>query len=442
VDCATRGAKLVTLTDCQIFKFLYIATAAPNRSMADDTSGLQPALQQVGGSSSSRATATASSSSSTSTQVQVCVETEAAIAAALLQRGGSSAKRRRVEIGNDQGVAGDDDGIDHGTVDGDEEDEEDEESGNCNDVDNEYFESYDDLSIHALMLGDAPRVDAYLAAIRAHKTSIEGKVVMDVGAGSGILSMLCARYGGAKCVYAIEAAPGMARLARDLVANNGLEGSVQVVEGRVEEIELPEKVDVIISEWMGFYLVHESMLESVLEARDRFLKPGGVMLPDSGKIWAAPVENEELKRHLSAISSMHGLDLSPIGEAELQRRCREPQVENVEADRLLASPCLVADLGDLRRRPVGSTKTLSADLNFVTVKGGSAAGLAFWFDVGFGPGVNLCTSPGAPATHWKQTVVYFGAFPDITPGEELTARVTLTQSATNPRQYEISIETE
>lgn len=313
-------------------------------------------------------------------------------------------------------------------------------------VDDEYFRSYDDLSIHALMLGDAPRVGAYLAAIRTLRGRIEGRVVLDVGAGSGVLSLLMARHGAAARVYAAEAAPGMAALARELVSRNNLDEVVKVLEGRVEDLKLPEQVDVIVSEWMGFYLVHESMLESVLVSRDRWLKPGGLMMPSSARIWAAPVDAESLRQEIETYGCLHGLDLAPVGEAELARRCREPQVELVEPARLLASPVLAADLGDLGVLKSGATREFVADVAFVVLRAGRAAGVALWFDTGFGAAggakdVVLCTSPGAPPTHWKQTVVYLGVFAPVEAGDELSARLTFRQSAENPRQYDISVET-
>lgn len=313
-------------------------------------------------------------------------------------------------------------------------------------VDNAYFEAYDELAIHALMLGDSPRVSAYAAAIRAHRPSLEGKIVLDVGAGSGILSLLAAQHGGAKKVYAVEAVPGMAAMAEQLVARNGLSHVVTVVQGRAEEIMLPEKVDVIISEWMGFYLVHESMLESVLIARDRWLAPDGIMLPSSARIWAAPVDAEAFRKEIEGYSSFHGLDFSPIGESELQRKCQEPRVEWLEPSRLLARPVLFAEFQDLRHLPVGSSAELKAALNFVALRSGYAAALALWFDVGFGSAsgdqeVLLDTGPSAAATHWKQTLVYLGAFVAVEAGDTLPVQIMLKQSQSNARQYDISVET-
>lgn len=309
-------------------------------------------------------------------------------------------------------------------------------------VDEDFFGAYDDLAIHALMLNDGPRVDAYLAALRYHKDKLEGKVLLDVGAGSAVLSMLAAKHANVKKVYAVEATPGMARVARELVAKNGLADVVEVVEGLVEDVQLPEMVDAIVSEWMGFYLVHESMLQSVLVARDRFLKPGGLVLPGSARIWAAPVEAEDVRREIEGYSNVHGLDMSVVGEAELSRRCQKPEVELVSPERLLARPICVASFPDLSALPAGSTRSFSADAEFVALRAGRAAAVAFWFDVGFGgDGVMLDTSPGAPATHWKQTLVYLGVFAPVEPGDVLPARLVFEQSSANPRQYDITVET-
>lgn len=62
----------------------------------------------------------------------------------------------------------------------------------------------------------------------------------------------------------------------------------QIIHSRVEDATLPEKVDIIVSEWMGFYLLHEAMLDSVILARDKFLKPGGLVFPESATLYSAP----------------------------------------------------------------------------------------------------------------------------------------------------------
>lgn len=106
----------------------------------------------------------------------------------------------------------------------------------------------------------------------------------------GILSIFCAQAG-AKKVYAVEASD-MVKLTEGVSRENKLNDKITVIHSKVEDIDPNniEKVDVIISEWMGFYLVHEGMLDSVLFARDRFLKENGILFPSVAKLYASPCQ--------------------------------------------------------------------------------------------------------------------------------------------------------
>jgi hypothetical protein len=88
-----------------------------------------------------------------------------------------------------------------------------------------------------------------------------------------------------------------------------------VIKGRMEEVELPEKVDIIVSEWMGFYLLHESMLDSVLYARDKWLNEGGLVFPSRSRIFLAPVNldsyYEEQYARTCPSSCTHAVSLTP-----------------------------------------------------------------------------------------------------------------------------------
>ena len=119
-----------------------------------------------------------------------------------------------------------------------------------------------------------------------------GDIVLDVGAGCGILSVFAARAG-ARRVYAVERT-SVAVLAQELAAANGVAEIVQVIHGDVMDAELPERVDVIVSEWLGGFGIDEGMLVPVIAARDRWLKPGGVMIPRSVTAWAALVHDRYL----------------------------------------------------------------------------------------------------------------------------------------------------
>lgn len=67
--------------------------------------------------------------------------------------------------------------------------------------------------------------------------------------------------------------------------------TVVVIQGTMETVELPEKVDIIISEWMGYFLLRESMLDSVIVARDKYLKSGGSLFPSHARMYLAPIRS-------------------------------------------------------------------------------------------------------------------------------------------------------
>lgn len=150
-----------------------------------------------------------------------------------------------------------------------------------------YFCEYAYMYHQMDMLEDAHRTGSYYTAIMSNPSCFQDKVVLDVGAGTCILSMFAAKAG-ARRVYAVEATD-MADRARTIVASNGFGDVIRVLKGTVETVTLPEQVDVIVSEWMGYFLLRESMLDSVLIARDRHLKPSGSLFPSHATLFLAPV---------------------------------------------------------------------------------------------------------------------------------------------------------
>ncbi|OTF81087.1 arginine N-methyltransferase 3-like protein, partial [Euroglyphus maynei] len=148
--------------------------------------------------------------------------------------------------------------------------------------DSEYMDSYSHFSIHHQMLADKARTLAYQDAIIENSTLFIGKTVLDIGCGSGILSLFAAKAG-AKLVVAVDHSD-IVNNARSIIIENGYEQTIRIVRGKLERIDfeklsLPTKYDIIISEWMGYFLLFEGMLDTVLYARDHLLQPQGALLP-------------------------------------------------------------------------------------------------------------------------------------------------------------------
>ena len=119
---------------------------------------------------------------------------------------------------------------------------------------------------------------------------------------------------------------------------------VEIIRGKVEEITLPggiEKVDIIISEWMGYCLFYESMLDTVLFARDKWLKPNGLMFPDRATLYVTAIEDRQYKDDkINWWDDVYGFDMSAIRKVALT----EPIVDVVDRNQVVTNNCLVKEI--------------------------------------------------------------------------------------------------
>lgn len=314
----------------------------------------------------------------------------------------------------------------------------------------EYFKSYGDISVHELMLRDRPRTAAYQKFIQQNSHLFKDKIILDVGSGTGILSLFAASAG-AKQVYAVEAS-AIADLSQSIIEENKMEEKVKVIKGKIEDIVLPvEKVDIIISEWMGFYLLHESMLDSVIYARDKFLATDGLMVPSDAVLYMTPVNmSSYVSENILFWDNVFGYDFSPVKYAVLGNKMMEPTITCIEMSQCVAEPEIFCEF-DLKTVTISDIQNISQTLTFTLTKPGLVHGFASWFDVEFkGPIaktpsqstkiVTLSTCPSARETHWKQTVIFLPASMTLEEGDQITSSIDLCQDETNKRHYNISIE--
>ncbi len=300
-----------------------------------------------------------------------------------------------------------------------------------------YFDSYSHFGIHEEMLKDEVRTRSYMNAILRNKHLFEGKVVLDVGCGTGILSMFAAKAGAAK-VIGVDCSTILEQ-AKQIVEANGFADRITLIRGKVEEIELPvEKVDIIISEWMGYFLLYESMLDTVLYARDKWLVPGGMILPDKATLCLCAIEDEEYKQEkIDFWDDVYGFDMSAIKSLAIL----EPLVDVVEAKSVIThqAPILELDL-------LTCTKDdLSFSANFVLParRNDYVHALVAYFDCAFTQlhkPLTFSTGPFAKYTHWKQTVFYLKDTLTVCAGEEIKGTISSAPNDRNPRDLDIHID--
>jgi protein arginine N-methyltransferase 1 len=300
-----------------------------------------------------------------------------------------------------------------------------------------YFDSYSHFGIHEEMLKDEVRTLSYKNSIVNNKHLFKDKVVLDVGCGTGILSMFAAQAG-AKMVIGIDCSEILIQ-ARQIVKDNHLDHIVTLIKGKVEEVTLPvDKVDIIISEWMGYFLLYESMLDTVIYARDKWLVPGGLIFPDKATLYLTAIEDADYKEDkINFWEKVYGFNMSCIKHMAL----REPLVDTVEQNMVIsnATPILKVDI----------TTVTKADLDFVSpfkltaVRNDYCHALVAYFDIEFSKchkPIYFSTGPKSRYTHWKQTVFYMHDVLSIRQGESISGTLACKPNAKNPRDLDITID--
>ncbi|MBI3659919.1 50S ribosomal protein L11 methyltransferase [Candidatus Acetothermia bacterium] len=274
---------------------------------------------------------------------------------------------------------------------------------------------YNTLSTHRTMLKDRVRCEAFRKAIFAAVKP--GDVVLDVGAGTGILSIFAAQAG-AKKVYAVERAR-IVEFARQVVRKNNVQDRIEIIYANMEAIELPEKVDAIVSEWLGCLGVDENLLPTVLTARDQWLKPDGKMLPEIVTTWLAPSEDLYAEDRLERWRTHpYGIDLSLMAHGIAQEMW--PCQNDIKPEHCLAAPqqLWTTDVCHCSREETESP--LRASLKFSAKREGKLSQLAGWFYATFPDGTVLTNAPDAPDTHWGRAQFNLERVTKVEPGTEIT----------------------
>ncbi|KAL0679975.1 hypothetical protein Bca4012_007956 [Brassica carinata] len=254
-----------------------------------------------------------------------------------------------------------------------------------------------DIGIHEEMLKDVVRTKTYQNVIYQNKFLIKDKVVLDVGAGTGILSLFCAKAG-AKHVYAC-----MSSLLLEIVKSNGFsDGSSS-----------------------SMLLFHS------------FYVDGGVVLPDKASLFLTAIEDSEYKEDKNGFwNSVYGFDMSCIKKKAMM----EPLVDTVDPKLMVTDGRLLKTM-DISKMSSGDA-SFTAPFKLVAQRNDYIHARVAYFDVSFTMChklVGFSTGPKSRATHWKQTVMYLEDVLTICEGETITGSMSVSYNKKNPRDVDIEL---
>lgn len=274
------------------------------------------------------------------------------------------------------------------------------------------------IEYHRTLLADRVRNEAFHAALQ--KVIVKGKTtVADIGAGTGFLGFLAAKLGAAR-VDLYETAE-IAAVARKLLKHNRLR-NCRIAEVHSTDVADPDRVDVLVSETLGNYPFEENIIATLNDARERFLNPGGVIIPSRVEQFVCPVVNARYHSELAVWDEVgFGLDFAPAKAMSLNNiyvRWFEP-----------------ADLLD-QGASAKAWDSVSFDRKAKTTRSGEAAwqftrravihGLALWWAAELIEGIPISTSPLAPRTHWEQLFLPALSPFAVEPGQSLAVRLKST----------------
>ena len=260
------------------------------------------------------------------------------------------------------------------------------------------------------MIADCPRMDAYARALG--KAVHPGTMVLDIGAGTGIFSLLGCRYGATE-VHAVEPDAAI-ELARLTAQANGYAERIRFHQTLSTALTLPRPADVIVSDLRGVLPLFQYHISSVFDARQRLFAPGGTLIPARDQIWAALIEDPKLYRPYAEpwLQNDYGLDLS-AGHPLVVNTWRKI---NARAEQLLVPPAHWATLDYYTIE----NPDVSGELAWTVERPGTAHGLVVWFDAELAEGIGFSNRPGEPELIYGQAFFPFESALALEPGDAVS----------------------
>lgn len=290
-------------------------------------------------------------------------------------------------------------------------------------------EGFSDPWVHLRMLADEVRVRAYREAIHRHA---RGKAVLDLGTGTGIMALF-AWQAGARRVYAVEET-SMAKVARAIVARNGANDRVEVIQCNSLDLEDLEPVDVIVHELFGVEPFEENLLPFLQDARDRWLRPGGRMVPQRLEVAILGIEGVVVLdpqgppgAKIEALGLAYGVDLAPLGEdvAAYQGLTTTPHAM-VKPERQMTDEATLLDIDFGDDLSVHAHRVVRRTLT--ATRQGRVEALVIVRRFHLDDEAVFSTSPFEAATHWGCAIKHLDRPKEVAPGDRLVVQAELRTS--------------
>jgi protein arginine N-methyltransferase 1 len=278
----------------------------------------------------------------------------------------------------------------------------------------------DVVQYHRTLLADRVRTDSYQRAILT--TVRPGDVVLDVGTGTGVLACLAARAG-ARRVYAVEAGD-VIDVARQVARRNGLDDHVVFLNARAERLDLPERVDVVVTETMGNFGVDEGILGVGLDVRTRLLRDGGRMIPRIVELFAVPVELPDVyAREIECWDDeVWGLDFSPVRGIA----ANAVRIVTLTPAAFLAEPTAFARAPLLE---IG-TSEVHGSAAWRAQRAGTLHGFGGWFVAELTAGVRLSNGPPLMTPSWAHAFLPLERPVDLEAGDRVSVSISALANGT------------